>query len=107
MLFLPMNGFTEAEVTPRQANTFGKTLLILNVFAPLRARLPNSIFVDTRETLGVYLVWARGFESPTSCSQRGAYFSIPANTVLDRTTEYPRLKERFVVSFLVLALLHN
>jgi hypothetical protein len=52
MLFLPMNGFTEAEVTPRQANTFGKTLLILNVFAPLRARLPNSIFVDTRETLG-------------------------------------------------------
>jgi hypothetical protein len=52
MLFLPMNGSTEAEVKPRQANTFGKTLLRRNVFASLRARIPSSIFVDTRETLG-------------------------------------------------------
>ena len=52
MLFSSMNGSTEAEVKPRQANTFGSTLLRPNVFAPLRVRLPNQILVDTRETLG-------------------------------------------------------
>lgn len=105
MLFLPMNGSTEAEVKPRQANTFGKTLLRLNVFAPLRARLPNSILVDTRETLAKVgeSIWSgREDLNLRHPAPKGEHFfytgQYPANTMLDRTTEYPRLKERFVVS---------